>query len=221
MLGGVLFPYFSKIQDDTLRLAQLFIGNTRLVYALIWPITFGFVALGDEFIAMFYGERWLPMVAIASVAIFLGLSRTFEYLSNSLLMATGHPDISTRSLAIQIVITFALIIPFVTRFHAVGVVIAILLGSMLAQTAVCHTLRKELAVSTRKLLNAILFAFAPSFFMLIIIQIFTYVTDWGYGATLFAGVMLGGLVYATTLFAFDFLTGKRIIQSLVWLKRHA
>ena len=75
VLSVVLFPFFAKIQEDISRLAQLFIGNIRLVYALIWPLTLGFVALGEEFIGLFYGDRWLPMFPIASIAIFLGVTR--------------------------------------------------------------------------------------------------------------------------------------------------
>ncbi len=221
VLNNVLFPYFAKLQNDVSHIRHAFIENVRLVFALVWPITLGFVALGHEFITLVYGTRWAGMVPIASVVIFLGILRTFEYLVNSLMQGAGKPYVSTKSLLCNALVTFTIIIPFVETYGVQGAVYALLIGSMCAQAVSLYALRRHFSIPLLHVLGAVTYALPSGILMFVFIEwllIFSRISD---GFAILIGVPLGALIYFMILFFMDRMLGARLLHTITWLGKNS
>ncbi|PLW81518.1 lipopolysaccharide biosynthesis protein [Kineobactrum sediminis] len=70
-LQRVLFPAFSAIQHDRVRMQDSVMRSARILAAIIFPIGFGLSSVSRELVPILYGDKWLPMIPILTM---LGLS---------------------------------------------------------------------------------------------------------------------------------------------------
>lgn len=56
----VMFPVYSSIQDDNIRLVELLAMNVRVIAYLVFPILGALILIADPIILFLYGEKWLP-----------------------------------------------------------------------------------------------------------------------------------------------------------------
>jgi PST family polysaccharide transporter len=70
-LQRVLFPAFSAIQHDRVRLQESMTRSGRILAAIIFPIGVGLSSVSRELVPILYGDKWLPMIPVLTM---LGLS---------------------------------------------------------------------------------------------------------------------------------------------------
>lgn len=142
-LLSVLFPSFSKMQDDLPRMKKGLLKTLRLVSLVLCPILFCVAAVSAPLIAIVYGERWLPSAPYlfwlacfgmwlplsgAGFSIFKSLGKGGRYLKMSL---TRHGYVLAGILA-------------GLPFGIEGVIIGMGLAQMAVFASLFWTLRREL-----------------------------------------------------------------------------
>lgn len=83
----VLFPAFSRLQDQPQRIAELWIRTTRLVGALSIPALCGLVVVAPDLVPVVFGERWHQAVPIIQVLAWVGLLQSLQTLNTEILTA--------------------------------------------------------------------------------------------------------------------------------------
>jgi O-antigen/teichoic acid export membrane protein len=83
----VLFPAFSRIQDDRPRMAAVWIRVTRAVAAVSMPSLLGLFVLAPEFVAVVLGPRWDAAVPVLRILVWVGLIQSLQTLNTSILIA--------------------------------------------------------------------------------------------------------------------------------------
>ena len=71
VLGRVLLPVFSAMQDDPARLRLAVLRVSRASGVLFFPLVLGLAATAHNFVLVAFGPRWrgaIPLVAILAVA---------------------------------------------------------------------------------------------------------------------------------------------------------
>lgn len=154
-LNSILFPLYSQLQGDLARLKENFLKVSRPIFALAIPASIGLLALAPEVVHFVYGERWLPLVPILYVLIFLGLARSFEYIINPIFLGIGRPNIQTYVLITQAVVMYALIVPLTNTFGPVGTAIAVLCGAFSVQLVYIFRLRSEINIGLKNWLSLV------------------------------------------------------------------
>ena len=86
-LQQVLFPAFSRMQDDRERLADAWIRVTRLVAAIAMPALIGLVIVAPDFVAVVLGERWDAATPIIRILAWVGLIQSLQHLNGDVLYA--------------------------------------------------------------------------------------------------------------------------------------
>jgi O-antigen/teichoic acid export membrane protein len=109
----VLFPAFSRIQDDPGRMAAAWIRVTRAVAAVSMPALLGLFVLAPEFVRVVLGPRWDAAVPVLRILVWVGLIQSLQTLNTSILVALDR----TRALLRYSVLFF---VAHLTAF-AVGV----------------------------------------------------------------------------------------------------
>ena len=56
----VMYPIYSEIQDDKMRLKEVILMNMRIISFLIFPVLAILILIGEPLITWLYGEKWLP-----------------------------------------------------------------------------------------------------------------------------------------------------------------
>lgn len=94
----VLYPTFSRLQDDLVHLKSAFDQVNRVVFALALPIAAGLFLVGHEVVLVFFGAKWQGLGFVLGV---LGLMHGLGWLvglNAELYRAIGRPDLNTKLL---------------------------------------------------------------------------------------------------------------------------
>jgi O-antigen/teichoic acid export membrane protein len=100
----VFFPVFARLQGDRLRLSKAFYRVCSLIVRVGF-LTFGsFTLVVPEFIRIFLGEKWLPMVITFQLMLVYTLLDPLVAVCNNLLSGVGQPKVITQVRLVQTVI---------------------------------------------------------------------------------------------------------------------
>ncbi len=130
----VVFPAFSRLQNDTVRLQQAYTRMSRAAATVILPGYIGLALVAQDAIVVLAGDKWADSGLVASILFLIGPVLTVQISSGVLFNAVGHPEVTLRFRLLTAVA------------NVVGFLIAVLaFGSILA-VAAAYTIRGYLLV---------------------------------------------------------------------------
>ena len=91
VLGRVLLPLFSSMQDDHARLRRAMIRLAGTTSLLVFPVLLGLAAIAHNFVLVAFGPHWrgaIPLIVILAIA---GMPQVFGILSAQVCQAVGQP----------------------------------------------------------------------------------------------------------------------------------
>lgn len=109
VLTTVLFPTYAKMKDNIAMLTQGFMMTTRYTSFITIPAGFGLAAVAPELVRVVFGNDWEPAIIILRVLAFLGVAGALPWSVGDVFKAVGRPDLSTKLLVVEALITFPLI----------------------------------------------------------------------------------------------------------------
>lgn len=86
-LAEVMFPAFSRMQDDREAVAAAWIRATRLVGAITIPALIGLIAVAPEFVAVVLGGRWEAATPVIQILAGVALVQSLQTLNTSILQS--------------------------------------------------------------------------------------------------------------------------------------
>lgn len=128
VFSTVMFPTYSKIQDDLSRLKKGFLINFEIILFITLPITIILVILAPEIIKFMLGEKWLPSARPLQILAIASLLRALMTPCSSMLKGIGKPYIEFILTSIRAGITFSTALVFTKLWEISGTAFAILLG---------------------------------------------------------------------------------------------
>jgi len=196
MLGAVLFPSFSRIQNQTKRLQNGFLKTVRYLALVLIPIsTFLFIS-ADSLVPFLYSVKWLPAVPVVRL---LALASVFYSLDimNSLLNAIGKPN--WRVLILGFRATTFVLLAWIFGLKqgiegvAISILIAVAVSSLLQIWVLARVLRVTLSAVWRSIRSPLLSAILITF---IGWELTTLLVDQQDGAKVIALAVVMGLGYS-------------------------
>lgn len=130
VMGNVIFPAFSTIQDRLDELRQGFLASVRLIELLAMPICLGMLIAADPIIRVLFGPEWLdaiPVLRILSIYVWI---YSIGYHIGGVYKAIGRPDILLKLSIFTLVILFPALI-FGSRFGLVGIAFGHLIAMLI------------------------------------------------------------------------------------------
>lgn len=128
VINRVLFPTYSKIQNDTDQLATWYRQMVSLTATITVPIAAGLAVVAPYFVGSFFGDEWEGMVPLLQILAFYGLVRSLGTVDGALVRAIGRPDISTKTHLATSFLIAAIIYPLTMGFGIFGTTIAVSIG---------------------------------------------------------------------------------------------
>ncbi len=217
VLGTLLFPMFSKIQDDPEFLRRSFIKTGRLIFAAAIPASFGLLCLSHEIVEGFYGEKWIPMIPALIVVSLYGLVKTFEYMVTPYFQGIGKANVPAMSSVIQLSIMAISIVPLTSRFGIKGAAAAVLFGAVASQIFLFFRVRKSLNLGISGITEIFSVPVLASGLMyLALFATKEFLGNQGLWLTVVL-IVYGAFLYIGFLFILDRLLGRKIYDSLSWI----
>lgn len=89
-ISNVLFPAFSRLQDDPARLREAFLRSQRLLVAMALPIGVGFALVAAPFINLVLGPQWTSAALVAQILGTIFAAQAFSMPVTPLAMGLGR-----------------------------------------------------------------------------------------------------------------------------------
>ncbi len=126
-VGAVLFPTFSKIQDDNEKLFNNYVNAVKYVCLICYPILFILAATSDIIVPLFWGNQWLPVVIPLKILCFCAALRLLVQPIGYIFYCKNRPDMPAKASLVELLFVFFLIY-FLSRFGLIGIALAMLIS---------------------------------------------------------------------------------------------
>lgn len=126
IISRVMFPAFSKLQNDKKALRQSFYRTVQISSFVAFPVGVGIIVVAPAFVEAFLGEEWLEMVPAMQIIAVYGLIVSVTSNFGSVWKAVGRPDYMTKVGALRLVVLAAVIVPMTRQFGITGTAAAVL-----------------------------------------------------------------------------------------------
>ncbi len=124
----VTFPAYSKLQDKIPKLREGFLRTVEATTSLTLPLTAGIFILAPDFVRLFLGEKWMPMVPALRILSISGLMRSIAATAGPIFRAVGRPNIPFWINLMRAIVIVISIYPLTVRYGIEGTAISILLS---------------------------------------------------------------------------------------------
>ena len=120
VVSSVLFPTYSKLQDDMESFREVFFQIVRATTLISFPVGVGIIVVAPTFIRAFMGQQWLeavrPMQLIAVYGILVSFAATF----GPVWKALGRPDYVTKLGVLRLILMGILVVPAMNAYGVTG-----------------------------------------------------------------------------------------------------
>ena len=129
VLMRVVFPTFSRMQDDDERLKAAYLRACGAIAFVTFPMMFGLLAVASPFVQVVLGEKWLPAVPLICILAPLGALQSVWAPVGSLFIAKDRTDWYLRMGVAQGCVTVCSFLAGVP-WGAIGVAVAYALANL-------------------------------------------------------------------------------------------
>jgi O-antigen/teichoic acid export membrane protein len=102
-LVQVLFPAFSRLQDERERIASMWLRATRVVATITIPGMTGLVLVAPEFVRVALGDRWDAAIPVIQILAWVGLLQSLQGMNSGILQACDRAGTLLRCAIITVI----------------------------------------------------------------------------------------------------------------------
>jgi PST family polysaccharide transporter len=166
----VVFPVFSKLQEEPERLKSAFYEVTQLQSLIAFPIFLGILAVAPEAVRVLYTEKWAASIPVIQILMLIGIVRSAVYFYSSVFRAAGKPSWRFGIYALAATLN---VIGFlsVVRLGIVAVAISYVVVSYVLMPLYFYLIQKLIHVSLLGHLEQYLPAFVSSMVMIGVVML--------------------------------------------------
>jgi PST family polysaccharide transporter len=108
-INKVLFPAFSQIQQDKQRVIRAFLRTIKSVALIVMPMLLGIWCIAPEFVAVAFGEQWLPAVPILQILCIAGIFQAIPSASGMIFQSQGRPGLELLLNIVRVLLLFCVL----------------------------------------------------------------------------------------------------------------
>jgi O-antigen/teichoic acid export membrane protein len=118
IVGQVMFPAFSRIQDDAVAMKRIFLETMEYIALLSIPISVGTIVFAGDFVYNVYGEKWAAAIVPLQWLGIYGLIRSIAANMGNIFKASGMTKWLTY-IALWRLITMLLFLYPATKYYGI------------------------------------------------------------------------------------------------------
>ena len=131
VISQVTFPAYAKLQDNLAGLKTAYMEVLQVTLLVSFPIAGAIFILGPDFIQIFMGNQWLPMIPALQVLVVAGFIRSTGSLTGPLFLAIGRPDLGTKIHIAKLILLLIIIYPLTVLWGIVGTALAVVINGII------------------------------------------------------------------------------------------
>jgi O-antigen/teichoic acid export membrane protein len=130
ILNRVVFPLFSKVQDDVFSLQRIFKKIMQIFFYVLAPTTALMILLSKEIVLVLFTDKWLQIIPIFRILCFVGLLYPLHLYNLMILQVKGKSALFLKlELIKKVIIIISLFIS--VKFGFLGILIGSVIASII------------------------------------------------------------------------------------------
>lgn len=121
LFGQVMFPAFSKMQDNVAELRAVFLRTTRYIAYVSIPVSVCIAVFCDDFLDFAYGDKFIDIVWPLRALVVYGLIRSIAANMGGIFKAGGKPNWLFGIAAVRLGVMAVLLYPATVGYGILGV----------------------------------------------------------------------------------------------------
>ncbi len=211
----VVFPAFSRLQDEPDRARDAFIRLLGLLCLLCFPVAAGMAAVAPEMVPTVFGARWQPMIPAFQILCLLGLATAIEQTAGTVGSGLGRPDLAARASFVRVLLIAAALIPAVLGYGITGAAAAMTASALVSTLYLLHTLGRQIGAAWSVQGRAFWIPAAASLGILGVVSLIRQALPVARPVLLLAMMVpAGAAAYSIFVFVADRLTGSEVTASV-------
>ncbi|HRN69628.1 MAG TPA: lipopolysaccharide biosynthesis protein [Candidatus Woesebacteria bacterium] len=197
LISTVMFPAYSQIQDDISRISKIYTQILQLVTFLSIFVGTIIILFSGEFIRLFLGSKWLPMVASMQILTIWGVIRSIGATIGPVWQAIGEPKTVTKIQLLQALILVLIIYPFTIYGNIVGTSIAVVIAALIPNIIALYKISLTINLPLETILKEIIIPLVGS---IIVVGVYYSMTFIYRDENIFQFILLNIMLFFTYLF---------------------
>jgi PST family polysaccharide transporter/lipopolysaccharide exporter len=111
VISSVMFPAFSKLQDDAEQMRSTFKKTLRVNAFISAPVAFGIAVVAPDFVIVALGEQWTDMIVPMQILALYGFLRALGQTFGPIWKAMGRPDLLAKLGFLRVVLMAVTLYP--------------------------------------------------------------------------------------------------------------
>lgn len=194
----VLFPAFSKIQEDNERLRSAYLKIVSYISLATVPLLVGLMAIAPEFVRTIYGEKWEGTIVPVQILCLAGILYAVGTTVGSLMFSKGRSDMALK-VSVLAVSLITICVYIGSNWGINGVAAGVMVYALASFLIIQHMANSLIDLKMKSFLCALKPAVGSSLVMLVVILGYRYgfrqlgiKSDIGF---VLSSVALGAVVY--------------------------
>jgi O-antigen/teichoic acid export membrane protein len=92
VMAGVMFPALSKLQNDKMRVKNIYIRMVSIIGLITFPMMLGLLVVSDHFVLALYGPAWAEMIPVLRIFCILGMAQGISSTVGLIFQSQGRTD---------------------------------------------------------------------------------------------------------------------------------
>ncbi len=218
VIGRVMFPAFSKIQEDDVRFRYTFLKVTGAIALVTFPMMFGLWGVAEPFVMSVFGPQWKESIVLLLIFVPIGMVQSIGTTVGAIYLAKGRTDWLLRwGVLAGIIILASFLIGL--RWGTVGVAAAYAVASLMLAYPSFAIPFKLISLPFRDLLKTLWRPFICGLLMLLVLILIKFILPLSTNSIsqLSTLVSLGVFIYLLTSWLVN-RTQMREILSLIGIR---
>jgi lipopolysaccharide exporter len=194
---SVLFPTFSKLQNDGSALKLAYLESLSAISFIVIPVSFMLLAMGNEFLFFILGgstDRWKPALVPFQILCVYGMFRALLEPVSNVITAIGKPELYIRPTLLVAIVELGLLYGALKNFGILGVACIVTFAYVSQYYMYFPILYKEINTSKSDLLRTVLRPAISSVCMLFSIAFIKMCLPFSFLA-MFIEAIIGSVIY--------------------------
>lgn len=215
VVGKVMFPALSLIQDDKKRVKRVFLKGISSIALITFPMVLGMWVIAPYAINTMLGEKWTGVIPIFQVLCILGIPQSIATNTGWIFLSQGRTDVRLK---LQIGFSILFITSFIIGINwgAMGVAVCFAIANLLATPIQFHVAGKLVNMTFQNVVRAVAGIFSCAIGMAVLVWVIGYIlpNNWSHWTYLAIQVPVGIIVYVILIHIFQ-LKAYQEVRSII------
>ena len=151
LIGSILtvvYPAYSKIQNDKIKLKNAFNRVCHLVSSISILSLIMMMFFSRDFVLVVLGAKWEQAIVLINILAVAGFFRVISATAARVFLAIGKPSMDTKMQLYRVVILIVTIYPLSQLYGIAGIALSVVLGVSVTTFMLIYYIVKELNIKT-------------------------------------------------------------------------